>query len=49
MMPLVYLLSGGSAFSEAAWIYQWIRRTEGGIIGMERKCGILAVISLERL
>jgi len=51
MMPLVYLLSGGVSLRSLmpTWTYQWIRRMEGSITGMERKCGMFAFIIIERL
>ncbi|MBE0558464.1 MAG: methyltransferase type 11, partial [Proteobacteria bacterium] len=51
MMPLVYLLSGGVSLRSLmpVWAYQWIRRMERSIAGMERKCGMFAFIVLERV
>ena len=51
MMPFVYLLSGGVSLRSLmpAWTYPWIRRWEGSVAGMERKCGMFAFIILERL
>jgi len=50
MMPLVYLLSGGVSLRSLipARTYQWIRRMERGMEGVERKCGMFALIILER-
>ena len=51
MMPFVYLLSGGVSLRSLmpAWTYRWIRRIEGSVAGMERRCGMFAFIILERL